>query len=279
MSDLEDAGLMQSTATDPIAAFSQRRRRGVVVTSAAAIALGLALAGGGVAAASTAPTSTSGSSGSSSTAGRPPMGGSPPAAMGTVASVGDNTFTLTTQDKTTVTVNVSSTTTYRDPSVTSPTLANVTVGEHVAVFGTDTSNVVTATSVAIGDPHSGGPGGPGGPGSPPAAMGTVASVGDNTFTLTTQDKTTVTVNVSSATTYRDPSVTSPTLANVTVGEHVAVFGTDTSNVVTATSVAIGDPPSGGRGGPGGKGSGGPGGHGGTPPSGGWAESSSGSTSG
>jgi hypothetical protein len=104
-------------------------------------------------------------------------------------------------------------------------------------------------------------------------------VGDNTFTLTTQDKTTVTVNVGSTTTYRDPSVTSPSLANVTVGEHVAVFGTDTSNVVTATSVAIGDPPSGGRGGPGGKGSGGPNGRGGTPPSGGWAGSPSSSTSG
>ena len=281
MSDLEDAGLMQPTPTDPIAAFSQRRRRGVVVTSAAAIALGLALAGGGVAAASSmAPSSTSGSTGSYPGAGHPPMGGSPPAAAGTVASVGDNTFTLTTPDKTTVTVNVSSTTTYRDPSVTTPTLANVTVGEHVAVFGTDTSNVVTATSVAIGDPTSGGkrgPDGPGGPGgSPPAAMGTVASVGDNTFTLATRDKTTVTVNVSSTTTYRDPSVTSPTLANVTVGEHVAVFGTDTSNVVTATSVAIGDPPSGGRGGPDGNRSGG---QGGTPPSGGWAESSSSSTSG
>ncbi len=48
--------------------------------------------------------------------------------------------------------------------MTTPTLANVTVGEHVAVFGTDTSNVVTATSVAIGDPPSGGPGGRAAPG-------------------------------------------------------------------------------------------------------------------
>jgi preprotein translocase subunit YajC len=200
--------------------------------------------------------------------------------MGTVASVGDGTFTLTTRDSTTVTVNVSATTTYRDPSVTSPTLANLTVGEHVAVFGTDASNVVTATSVAIGDPPGGGGGGPGGPGgsggSPPAAMGTVASVGDGTFTLTTRDSTTVTVNVSATTTYRDPSVTSPTLANVTVGEHVAVFGTDASNVVTATSVAIGDPPGGGGGGPGRPGGDG---KGGTPPAGGFPGSSSTSTSG
>jgi hypothetical protein len=132
-------------------------------------------------------------------------------------------------------------------------MANVTVGEHVAVFGTDTSNVVTATSVAIGEPPAGGKGGPGGPGgsggAAPAAVGTVTSVGDGTFTLTAQDGTAVTVNVSTTTTYLDAGVTSPTVANVTVGEHVAVFGTDTSNVVTATSVAVGEPPAGGKGGP------------------------------
>jgi preprotein translocase subunit YajC len=216
MNEVDEEGLSHRADADPLSGFGQRRRRGVVVTSAAVIALGLSLGGGAVAGAgttSTAPSGASGSAGSSATGGRPPMGGSPPAAMGTVASVGDGTFTLTTRDSTTVTVNVSATTTYRDPSVTSPTLANLTVGEHVAVFGTDASNVVTATSVAIGDPPGGGGGGPDGPGgsggSPPAAMGTVASVGDGTFTLTTRDSTTVTVNVSATTTYRDPSVTDP----------------------------------------------------------------------
>ncbi len=108
------------------------------------------------------------------------MGGSPPSAFGTVKSVGDGTFTLTEQDGTTVTVNVTSATTYRDRDVTSPTIANVTVGEHVAVFGTDTSNVVSATSVAIGDPG-GGPGGPGDPrggtrgGTPPTRPATGSS--------------------------------------------------------------------------------------------------------
>jgi preprotein translocase subunit YajC len=179
--------------------------------------------------------------------------------VGTVTSVGDGSFAITAPDGTAVTVNVDSSTTYRDGSVASATIANVTVGEHVAVFGTDTPNVVTATSVAIGDPPAGG-GGPGGAGSnggsPPAAVGTVTSVGDGTFTISAPDGTAVTVNVDSSTTYRDGSVTSATIANVTVGEHVAVFGTDTSNVVTATSVAIGDPPAGG---------GGPGGRGVTPP--------------
>ncbi|HWE69663.1 MAG TPA: hypothetical protein VG205_04840, partial [Acidimicrobiales bacterium] len=67
----------------------------------------------------------------------------------------------------------------------------------------------------------------------------------------------------SSTTYRDREVTSPTLANVTAGEMVAAFGTDTSNTVTATSVEIGAP--GGPGGHGGPGGGGPGGPRGLPP--------------
>jgi preprotein translocase subunit YajC len=202
--------------------------------------------------------------------------------VGTVKSVGDDTFTITTQSGATVTVNVSSSTTYRDPSVSSATLANVTVGEQVAVFGTESSDTVTATSVGIGNPSSAGMGGPGagkgGPGgsapgapgagkggptgSPPVAVGRVKSVGDDTFTITTGSGATVTVNVSSSTTYRDPSVSSATLANVTVGEQVAVFGTESSDTVTATSVGIGNPPAAGKGGPGaGKGP-----FGGTPPS-------------
>jgi hypothetical protein len=89
-------------------------------------------------------------------------------------------------------------------------------------------------------------------------VGTVKSVGDGTFAITTQDGTVVTVNVSGSTTYMDQGVTSPSIANVTVGEHVAVFGTDTSNTVTATGVAIGNPPTGGKGGPIGASNGGPG---------------------
>ncbi|HEY5097633.1 MAG TPA: hypothetical protein VII46_06265, partial [Acidimicrobiales bacterium] len=163
MSDLDDTAATRPARgeeRDPLATYSLRRRRGVVVTSAAAVALGLAVVGGGVAGAASSSTATSSSAKPSSSGPRPPMGGSPPAAMGTVASVGDGTFTLTTRDRTTVTVNVSSTTTYRDPKVTSATIADVTVGEHVAVFGTESSSVVTATSVAIGEPPGRGTGGP-----------------------------------------------------------------------------------------------------------------------
>jgi preprotein translocase subunit YajC len=260
MTNGDDEGLM-NTEADRRGTWTGKRRRALRVASAAGLALGLAAGGSAVAGATTGT-----SSGAHSTAtgqrpwgGTPPNGGSPPAAVGTVATVGTNTFTLKAKDGSTVTVDVSSATTYRDRDVTSPTFANVTVGETVAAFGTKTGSTVAATSVGIGGPG-GGPGGGGPGGSPPAAVGTVVTVGTNTFTLKTNDGTTVTVNVSSSTTYRDREVTSPTLANVTAGETVAAFGTDTSNTVTATSVEIGAPGGpGGHGGPGGEGPGNPGG--------------------
>ena len=199
------------------------------------------------------------------------FGGTPPAAFGTVASIGTDTFTLTSRDGTKVTVDVSATTTYVDPSVTSPTFSDVKMGDHVAVFGTDTSNTVTATKVAIGGPggtsdHRG-PGGPGGPGGTrPAAFGTVASVGTDTFTLTSPDGTKVTVDVGSSTSYMDFGKTSASIADVTVGAHVVVFGTDTNNTVAATKVGIGSP------------TGGPGGMHGSAGPGGWSPASSTGTS-
>jgi hypothetical protein len=83
---------------------------------------------------------------------------SPPAATGTVTSVDANRFTLTTSTGTVVTVDVTSSTHYRDPGVTNPSLSDVTVGEHVAVIGTSASGVVAAADVMIGEP----PAGPGG---------------------------------------------------------------------------------------------------------------------
>ena len=51
--------------------------------------------------------------------------------------------------------------------------------------------------------------------------------------------TTVTVDVSSSTTYKDQKVTSPSFATVTSGEMVSLEGTTTAGTVTATSVFIG----------------------------------------
>lgn len=183
MSDQDLGASTVDSAAELFPAVGQKRRRGVRVTTAAVVALGLAVGGGAIAGAA----STSTSSPSTSVPGQqtygptdhgnPPAGGTPPAAVGIVKTVGSDIFTITARDGTTVTVNVSGATTYQDQGVTSPNFANVTVGEHVAVFGTDTSNTVTATKVAIGNPPNDGrdgPGGPGGPvgGTPPAWSGT-----------------------------------------------------------------------------------------------------------
>ena len=147
--------------SDPFPAISQRRRRGVQVTSAAAIALGLILSGGAVAGATTPTPTSTGSPSSAAKSGQLPFGGARPTAVGTVKTVGDGTFTITAPDGSTVTVEVDSSTTYFDPGLRSPSSVSVTVGEHVAVFGSETSDSVTATRVAVGLPPAGGRGGPG----------------------------------------------------------------------------------------------------------------------
>jgi hypothetical protein len=131
------------------------------VLGASALLVGFAAGGFGIASATT-------NSGSSSTAGATSTGSgwghqtghlpghhTPPAAAGTVESVGTNSsgvdfFTVKAHDGTTVTVDVTSSTTYKDQKVTSPSFANVTTGEMVSVEGTTTSGTVTATSVLIG---------------------------------------------------------------------------------------------------------------------------------
>jgi hypothetical protein len=151
-----------AVGSDPFPAISQRRRRGVRVTSAAALALGLIVSGGAVAGAATPPSPPTGSPRPAAPCGQQPFDGARPIAVGTVRTIGDSSFTMTAQDGTTVTVQVDRSTMYLDPGVTSPTFASVTVGEQVAVFGTEASDSLTATRVAVGTPPAGGRGGPGG---------------------------------------------------------------------------------------------------------------------
>jgi hypothetical protein len=127
------------------------RRRAIRIASTAGLALGLSAGVAAAAGASTAGTTTahSAASGQHHAHGTTANGGSA-AAVGTVASVGTDSFTLTTKAGATVTVDVTSSTSYKDQGVTSPSLADVTVGETVAAFGTESSGTVTATSVSIG---------------------------------------------------------------------------------------------------------------------------------
>jgi hypothetical protein len=155
-------------------------------------------------------------------------------------------FDITTGDPSvTVTVNLSSNPTYREPGFSTPSVTNIMAGDRVSVSGTqDGTNTVTATYVDL-----------------PRAMdfGTVAtapaSATATTFTITTTGRTsaTVIVTVTGTTTYRDPGVSSPTLADVVATANVLVIGTqEGTGAVTATSVFI-LPAGAGHGFPGGQG--------------------------
>jgi len=126
---------------------SPSRHRTAKVLGAASVALGLAMGGAAVAGAVTSTGSTAAPTPGSAHFGQR---GTHPGAGGTVATVGTTSFTLTDRQGTTVTVDVSSATTYVDPGTTSPSLADVKVGNHVFAVGTAASGTVTATKVFIG---------------------------------------------------------------------------------------------------------------------------------
>jgi hypothetical protein len=126
---------------------SGMRRKGMRVATTAGMALGLTVGGAAVAGAATSGTRTTHASHSGKWSSK---GQVRPAVFGTVATVGVNTFTVTTHEGSSVVVDVTTATTYRDRDVSSASFANVKAGEMVAVFGTKTSNTVSATSVGIG---------------------------------------------------------------------------------------------------------------------------------
>jgi hypothetical protein len=145
-SDSNNSGPYPYTPRSQAPARRSAQRSGF---TSAAVALAVVLGtGAGTVGVAQAATTTSGHS--STTAAWTTKHGTPPAAAGTVESVGTNTFTLKGRNGTTVTVDVGSSTTYRDGKVTSPSFTNVIKGEMVSVEGTTTSGVVTATSVSIG---------------------------------------------------------------------------------------------------------------------------------
>jgi hypothetical protein len=119
--------------------------------------------------------------------------------------------------------------------------AGTTAVAQAATTGSSSTSKTSAAGTFTGHRRAHpGPGGMfGNHGTPPAAAGTVESVGTGTFTLKSREGTTVIVDVTSSTKYKDHKVTSPTFANVTTGEMVSVEGTTSSGVLTASNVTIG----------------------------------------
>ncbi len=213
-------------------------------------------------------------SGSTVTASKVVIAGAPSprhhglAVTGTVQGTpGVSSFTITTPSGASDTVDVSASTSYFERGVSAPSLSDVANGDYVAVFGSVSGSMVTATKVAIATP-------------PPsnsqfATAGTVqTSASGGSFVIETWNNTQVTVQTSTSTTYTERGLSSPSLTDITVGENVAVFGTVSGSTVAATQIAIGGNgidggpgyPGGGPGypggGPGGRGHHGGGGNGG-----------------
>ncbi len=188
----------------------------------------------------------------------------PQGAFGTVGSVNGSsttgacgvagaagTFTVTGFRSSVVsTVDVSATaTTFVAPDASTPSFANVCVGDLAGAVGTVADGTVTATKVFVAPT-------PTAP-RPHGAFGTVASVNGSTaagtcgvsgaagdFTLETwRDTTATTVDVSATTTtFVESGVSTPSFVNVCVGSLVGATGTETSDTVTATKVFVAPTP-------------------------------------
>jgi hypothetical protein len=189
-----------------------------------------------------------------------PSGFSPPQAVGVVASVSSSKFTITTRQGSTETVVVSGSTTFSGSGITS--LASLKKGTSVSVYGKVTSaSTISATRVTggFGGPGRGRFGGGGG------TVGAIASVGTNSFAITSYNGTKETVDVTSSTTFEDAAGTVSGLSALKKGEGVIVRGTVSGSVVKATDVRVVVPGAGGGfgGGLGGRGAGG-GANGGAP---------------
>ncbi len=161
---------------------------------------------------------------------------------GVAGTAGD--FTLTAKSAT-YTVNVgATTTTFKEHGVSSPSFADVCVGDRAEATGSlTTTDVLSATEVTATPPH------------PQTDSGTVAAVNGSSkagtcgsaastgeFTMTS-GATTYTVDVgASSTAFKEHRVSTPTFADICVGDRVQTVGTvTTGSVVSATKVIVTSP--------------------------------------
>ncbi len=132
-----------------------------------------------------------------------------PAVAGTVASVSGSTVTVTRRDGSTSKVILTGSTTYQLAGKAATKDAVVTGAQIVARGTLATDGTLTAASVEV---------------APAMFAGTVKEKSDSSLTLTTRDGSAAVVKVTSSTTYQVGGVTSPTLADVKVGDVVMAVG-------------------------------------------------------
>ncbi|HUY05863.1 MAG TPA: DUF5666 domain-containing protein [Acidimicrobiales bacterium] len=162
-----------------------------------------------------------------------------PVVDGKVTAVGTGSFTVLDRSSTSYTVSVTGTTTYKEHNVSSVGVGDVQVGTFVDIVGSVSGTSVTATEVRIetGEPtvvpsHS--------MGIRPDARGRVTALGTSSFTITNWAGKSLIVDTTDATTFEARGITSPSLADIKVGDFAAVRGTITGTTVAATNVHFGD---------------------------------------
>ena len=148
-----------------------------------------------------------------------------PTAAGTVSSVAAGSVTITQGDGSSRTLTLTGSTTYTQGGATVSKTALI-AGVRISAQGTvDSSGSFTATSITI---------------APSSVLGTVASKTATSIVVTTTSGKTVTVNVSSTTSYKVRGVASPTLGDVAVGYRIQALGTlNADGSLTATAVSAG----------------------------------------
>lgn len=151
---------------------------------------------------------------------------------GTVASVSGNSITLTAKNNITYIVDASSSqiTKMVNGTKTTITVAQIVAGDSLRVFGTVTgTNVAAKTIVDGGIPVK----------KSASTTGTVATISNNTITLTSNG-TTFAVDASNAVIMIvKPAGTSLTNSGVGVGDSVTVVGTTTGTNIVATKILDG----------------------------------------
>jgi len=156
---------------------------------------------------------------------------------GTVSSINGTTITVASKARpggstaaTTYTVDASSATVTKNGA--SSAVSNIAVGDNIMVQGTINGINVTAKTIRDGV-------GQGqeilqGNGQPVVA-GSVTAVNGNTITISNKSNVVYTIDATSSK-FVVSGVTSPTIANVAVGDNVIIQGTVSGNNVTASSV-------------------------------------------
>jgi Domain of unknown function (DUF5666) len=142
----------------------------------------------------------------------------------TVTAISGDTITATGHNNQTVTILVSSTTTYSEAGATAA-LSDIHVGSTIAVkraASSTSTTTITATSVTIVLPSSG---------------GVVSAVNGNTITVTGRDSAAHTIVVSSTTRYQKAGQTA-SLADITTGTSIRAEGTLSGTTLNAQLVTI-----------------------------------------